>query len=140
MNKFFKPSLPIGMIGSIISLVLFFTNGFYVLVIPVFEKTMDNGPAFKAVDDLVFYMPCIFMVLFLAYLIAGLIYKKDHRCKTEDKATEELIAKNAGIRKELYEKAEYLSHEYYRNCPSCGSARTDGDTVCSFCGTPLIRR
>ena len=73
MSKFFKPSLPVGIIGIVLNLVLFISNGYYTLVIPVFEKTIDDGPLFTAIDELVFYTPCIFMALFAAYLIAGLI-------------------------------------------------------------------
>lgn len=140
MSKFFKPSLPVGIIGIVLNLVLFISNGYYTLVIPVFEKTIDDGPLFTAIDELVFYTPCIFMALFAAYLIAGLIYKKNHHYKEEDRVTEELIVKNAAIQSKLDAEVEYLKHEYYRNCPSCGSARADGQQVCAFCGKDLIKQ
>lgn len=140
MVKFFKYALPIGITGIILNVILFISNLYYELVIPVFENTMDDGPLFTFFDVLVFYTPCIFMVLFAAYMVVGLIYNKNHRYKQEDKVTEELIAKNAAIQKSLDAKADYLKHEFYRNCPSCGSARADGQQFCAFCGKDLIKQ
>ena len=78
------------------------------------------------------------MALFLAYLIAGQVYLKIHREKKEDEATEKLIDKNAGIQKALDDKAEFLKHKYYTNCPKCGAVREENTSVCSFCGTSLL--
>ena len=84
LEKFFRYSLAIGITGAVINLILFATNIYYNLVIPIFEKSMDDGPAFTFIDDLTFYTPLIFMALFLAYLIAGQVYLKIHREKKED--------------------------------------------------------
>ena len=138
MNRFFKHSLIIGIIGIALNLVLYMTNGYYELVIPIFEKTMEDGPAFTVIDHLTFYTPVIFMVLFLAYIIAGRIYMKNHHEKVEEQVTEELFEKNSKIQKVLDEKAEFLKHKYYTNCPKCGAVREENKNVCSFCGASLI--
>lgn len=138
LEKFFRYSLAIGITGAVINLILFATNIYYNLVIPIFEKSMDDGPAFTFIDDLTFYTPLIFMALFLAYLIAGQVYLKIHREKKEDEVTEKLIDKNAGIQKALDDKAEFLKHKYYTNCPKCGAVREENTSVCSFCGTSLL--
>ena len=80
----------------------------------------------------------IFMVLFLVYIIAGRFYMKSYHLKTEQKATEKLIEKNNEIQKSLDEKAEFLKHKYYTNCPNCGAARQENRNVCVFCGASLI--
>ena len=138
MYKFFKFSLPIGIAGTVLSLILFATNGFYELVIPLFEKTMDDGPVFTAIDNLVYYTPVFFAVLFLAYVVSGQLYLKKHHLKKEEKVTEKLIEENAEIQKVLDEKAEFLRHKYYTNCPKCGAVREENKTVCSFCGASLV--
>ena len=138
MKRFFEHSLLIGIIGIVVNLVLYMTNWYYELVIPVFEKTMEDGPAFTFIDYLTFYTPVIFMVLFLAYLIAGRVYMKNHHLKVEEQVTEKLVEKNTEIQKALDEKAEFLKHKYYTNCPNCGAAREENRNVCSFCGASLI--
>ncbi len=138
MMRFFKHSLLIGIIGIAVTLILFMTNWYYELVIPVFENSMDDGPLFTFIDYLTFYTPVIFMVLFLAYIIAGRFYMKNYHLKTEQKATEKLIEKNNEIQKALDEKAEFLKHKYYTNCPKCGAVREENKNVCSFCGASLI--
>ena len=138
MKRFFEHSLLIGIIGIVVNLVLYMTNWYYELVIPIFEKTMEDGPAFTFIDNLTFYTPVICMVLFLAYLIAGRIYMKNHRLKVEEKVTEELVEKNTEIQKVLDEKVEFLKHKYYTNCPKCGAVREENKNVCSFCGASLI--
>ncbi|MCR4731341.1 MAG: hypothetical protein K5881_10490 [Saccharofermentans sp.] len=138
MNKFFKFSLPIGIAGIVLSLILYATNGFYELVIPLFEKTMDDGPSFTVIDNLVYYLPLFFAALFLAYVIAGQIYMKKYHEKEEAAKTGKTIEKNEAIKKELDEKAEYYRHKYYTNCPKCGAVRVENTTACSFCGTSLI--
>ena len=109
MMRFFKHSLLIGIIGIAVTLILFMTNWYYELVIPVFENSMDDGPLFTFIDYLTFYTPVIFMVLFLNE-----------------------------IQKALDEKAEFLKHKYYTNCPKCGAVREENKNVCSFCGASLI--
>ena len=64
LHKFFKYSLPIGIVGFVLNLILFATNGFYELVVPVLENSSLDGSVFTFFDDLIFYTPCIFMVLF----------------------------------------------------------------------------
>ena len=82
MNKFFKYSLPVGIAGMVLNIILFATNFYYELVIPVFENSMEDGPAFTFIDNLVFYTPVIFIVLFAAYLIAGQIYLRSSMLRT----------------------------------------------------------
>ena len=138
MYKFFKHSMLIGIIGAIANLVLFVTNLFYKLVVPVIENSNLEEAAFKFFDDLIYYTPVIFLVLFIAYLIAGQLYLKKHHVEHENKLNEKNDEKNEKIQKDLDEQAEYLRHEYYTNCPKCGAARAENTTVCSFCGTSLI--
>lgn len=138
MYKFFKFSLPIGISGIVLSLILYATNLYYEWVIPVFEKTMDDGPAFNAIDHLVFFTPLIIAAVFLAYLVIGQIYLKRHNEKNEEIETGKTIVKNEAIQKELDEKAEFYRHKYYTNCPKCGAVREENKTVCSFCGASLI--
>ena len=138
MYKFFKHSLPIGIAGIAVNLLLFATNWYYVWVIPIFENSGLEGAAFKFFDDLVFYTPCIFAVLFAGYIVAGQLYLKKHHLKAEEKVTEKLIEKNTEIQKELDAKAEFLKHKYYTNCPKCGAAREENKAECSFCGASLI--
>lgn len=138
MYKFFKHSLLIGIIGAVLNLFLFVTNFFYELVVPVIENSKLEGRAFSFFDDLIFLTPVIFMVLFIAYLVIGQIYIKKHHVKTEIKVNEVNDEKNAEVQKTLDEKAEFLKHDYYTNCPKCGAARAEDKDICSFCGTSLI--
>ncbi len=137
MYKFFKHSLLIGIIGAVINLILFVTNFCYELIVPVIENSGIEGPAFKFLDDLIYYTPVIFAVLFILYLVAGQVYLKNHHEKAEIKLNAKNEEKNAGIQKGLDEQAEYLKHKYYTNCPKCGAVRSENETVCSFCGTSL---
>lgn len=138
MSKFFKFSLPIGIAGIILNIILFATNFFYELAVPLIENSSLEGGAFSFFDDLIFYTPCIFIVLFIAYIIAGIIYKKKICVKAEEKVTEELVERNTEVQKELDAKAEFLKHKYYTNCPNCGSARAEDEQACRFCGASLI--
>ena len=138
MKRFFKYSHIIGIIGIVVNLILFMTNRYYELVIPFFENSMEDGYLFTFIDYLTYLTPVIFMVLFLAYIIAGRFYMKNYHLKTEQKATEKLIEKNNEIQKALDEKAEFLKHKYYTNCPKCGAVREENKNVCSFCGASLI--
>ena len=139
MKKFFKYSFVIGLIGIIINLILFVTNAYYELVVPVIENSsLEEGPLFTFLDNLIYFTPCIFMVLFAVYMIAGIIYKKKFHEKVETKVTEELVKKNTAIQKDLDVKAEFLKHKYYTNCPNCGSVRVENTSVCSFCGASLV--
>ena len=139
MKKFFKYSFVIGLIGAVVNLILFVTNLFYELVVPVIENSsLEEGPVFDFFDNLIYFTPCIFMVLFVLYIVAGIIYKKKFHEKNEEKETEKLVEKNEKIQKGLDEKAEFLKHRYYTNCPNCGSVRAENTDVCSFCGASLI--
>ena len=138
LNKFFKYSLQIGIAGIVINIFLFVTNLYYELVVPVIENSSLEGAVFIFLDNLIFYTPCIFMVLFVAYIVTGQIYNKKYHVRNEDKVTEKLIEKNEAVQKVLDDKAEFLKHKYYTNCPNCGSVREENKTVCSFCGASLI--
>ena len=138
LNKFFKYSLQIGIAGIVINIFLFVTNLYYELVVPVIENSSLEGAVFIFLDNLIFYTPCIFMALFVAYIIAGQIYNKKYHVRNEEKVTEKLIEKNEAVQKVLDDKAEFLSHKYYTNCPNCGSVREENKSVCSFCGASLI--
>ena len=138
MKNFFRFSLPIGIAGIILNIILFATNSYYELVVPLIENSSLEGGAFSFFDNLIFYTPCIFIVLFIAYIIAGFVYKKKSYAKAEDKVTEKLIEKNVEVQKDLDVKAEYLKHKYYTNCPSCGAAGAENESVCRFCGASLI--
>ena len=137
-SGFFKYSLPIGIAGIALNVFLFATNTFYELAVPMIENSSLEGPAFKFFDDLIFYTPCIFMVLFAVYIVIGQICLKKKHAKNEDKAAEDLKIKNAEVQKVLDEKSDFLKHKYYTNCPNCGSVRIENTSVCSFCGTSLI--
>lgn len=138
MNKFFKYSLPIGIAGIVINLIIFAFNWYYELVIPIFEKTMEDGPLFTFIDYLTYFTPLIMAVLFAAYIVAGQIYMKKHHEKVEQQVTEKVIEKNDKLQKELDAKAEFLKHKYYTNCPKCGAPRQENMAECSFCGASLI--
>ena len=138
MYKFFKHSMPIGIAGIVLSLLLFATNWYYKLVIPIFEKTMEDGPAFSIIDNLTYCFPLILAALFVVYIVLGLIYLKKHHEKVEEQVTEKAIEKNEELQKELDAKAEFLKHKYYTNCPKCGAPREENKTECSFCGASLI--
>ena len=139
MKKFFKYSFVIGLIGAVINLILFVTNLYYELVVPVIENSsLEEGPVFDFFDNLIYFTPCIFMVLFVLYIVAGIIYKKKFHEKNEENVTEKLVEKNTAIQKDLDVKAEFLKHKYYTNCPNCGSVRVENTSVCSFCGASLV--
>ena len=139
MKKFFKYSFVIGLVGAVINLILFVTNAYYELVVPIIENSsLEEGPLFTFLDNLIYFTPCIFMVLFAVYMIAGIIYKKTFHEKVEADVTEKLVKKNAAIQKDLDVKAEFLKHKYYTNCPNCGSVRVENTSVCSFCGASLV--
>lgn len=138
LRIFFKYSLPIGIIGIVVNLGLFITNAYYELVVPVIEDTFIEGALFNFLDNLIYYTPCIFMFLFVAYVVAGMIYKKKFHEKVEVEETEKLIVKNSAIQKDLDAKAEFLKHKYYTNCPKCGAVRVENTSVCSFCGASLV--
>lgn len=138
LQKFFKYAFPIGVAGIAINLLLFITNWYYELVVPLIEDTFIEGALFHFLDNLIYYTPVIFMLLFVAYIIAGHIYMKKVHIAKEVQEKEKLVEKNEKIQKELDEKAEFLKHKYYTNCPNCGSVREENANVCSFCGASLI--
>ena len=138
LTKFFKYSLPIGIAGIVLNIILFATNLYYELVVPIIENSSLEGAVFSFFDNLIFYTPCIFMVLFAAYIVAGQIYMKKAHAKNEDKVTEKLMVKNAEVQKELDKQADFLKHKYYTNYPKCGAVRVENTNVCSFCGASLI--
>ena len=47
LNKFFKFSLPIGIAGIVLNIILFVTNIFYELVVPVIENSSLEGAALQ---------------------------------------------------------------------------------------------
>lgn len=138
LEKLFRYSLLIGIAGIILNIILFATNAYYELVVPVIENSSLEGAAFTFFDYLIYLTPCIFIVLFAAYIIVGQIYMKKFHLKNEIDATGNLIEKNNEIQKILDEKKEFLKHEYYTNCPNCGSPRSENESVCAFCGASLI--
>lgn len=138
LEKFFRYSTVIGIIGAVVNLTLFVTNIFYNLVVPVIENSGIEGALFKFLDDLIYYTPVIFMFLFIAYIIAGQLYLRKHRTDNEIKLRNNLVEKNDEIQKDLDEKAEYLRHKYYTNCPKCGAPGEENKDICSFCGASLI--
>ena len=138
LTKFFKYSLPIGIAGIVLNIFLFATNLYYELVVPIIENSSLEGDIFTFLDYLIFYTPCIFMALFVVYIVLGQIYMKRKHAKNEDKVTEDLMIKNAEVQKVLNEKADFLKYKYYTNCPNCGSVRVENTKVCSFCGASLI--
>ena len=139
MYKFFKYSLPIGIVGAVLNIILFATNWYYELVVPVIENSSLEGTAFRFFDDLIFYTPCIFIALFIAYIVAGQVYMKKYHETQEDNITAEHAKENTRKQKELDARAEFLKHKYYTNCPNCGSPRADDESICKFCGASLIR-
>ena len=139
MNKFFEYSLPIGIVGIVINVILFATNIFYELVVPIIENSSLEGDAFNFLDDLIFYTPCVFIVLFAVFLICGQIYLRKHHQEKETHITNEHIKDNDSKQKVLDDKLEFLKHKYYTNCPNCGSARAEDESTCRFCGTSLIK-
>ena len=138
MEKLFRHSLPVGIAGIVVNIFLFVTNLYYELVVPVIENSSLEGAVFHFLDALIFYTPVIFMVLFAAYIVAGQLYMKKFHVRKEVTETEKLMAKNAAVQKELNEKADFLKHKYYTNCPNCGSVRVENTSICSFCGASLI--
>ena len=138
LHKFFKYSLPIGIVGFVLNLILFATNGFYELVVPVLENSSLDGSVFTFFDDLIFYTPCIFMVLFAAYLVAGQIYLKKIPEENEERIASNHIRKNQKELRAIEEKAEFLKNNYYTNCPNCGSAREADEKICSYCSASLV--
>ena len=139
MKKLLKYALPIGLAGIMFNLLLFVTNWYYELVVPVIENSNIGGGLFHFLDVLIYITPVIAIVLFTVFAVAGQIYMRKAEAANEVKITEELRQKNAAVQNELNEKAEFLKHGYYTNCPNCGSARAENSSVCSFCGASLIR-
>ena len=110
------------------------------MVVPIIENSKLEGSAFKFFDDLIFYTPCIFICLFLAYLIIGQIYLKRHHEEGEVKVTQKHEQENAAAQKELDEKLAFVKKKFYTNCPKCGAARSEDEAECKFCGTSLLIR
>ena len=112
MKKFFKYSFVIGLVGAVINLILFVTNAYYELVVPIIENSsLEEGPVFNFFDNLIYFTPCIFMVLFILYIVAGIIYKKKFHEKEEVKVTEELVKNLLS-----YNKLANESIVLYENC------------------------
>lgn len=135
--NFFKYSMQIGIAGVVVSIILFATNWFYELVVPIIENSTLEGATFKFWDDFIFYCPLIFMALFIAYFIIGQIVNKKRMEVAADKEIEENNAKNNKIINELTEKKAWLKRSFHTNCPNCGSPRGEHQTHCSYCGTNL---
>ena len=58
MKIFFKYSFVIGLIGSVVNLILFVTNLFYELVVPLIENSsLEAGPVFDFFDNLIYFTP-----------------------------------------------------------------------------------
>ena len=69
MYRFFKHSLLIGIIGIILCIVLFATNGLYRLITPLLEKSGLEGVAFVILDTLIFIMPLLLIIPIVIYII-----------------------------------------------------------------------
>lgn len=138
LAPFFKYSMPVGIAGIALNFLLFVTNWYYELAVPVIEDTAIEGALFNFLDALIYYTPVIFMVLFAVYIIIGQIYMKRVHVANEVVETEKLMVKNAAVQSALNDKEEFLRHDYYTNCPKCGAVREENKNVCSFCGTSLI--
>ena len=138
LRKFFKYSLPIGIAGILLNVILFASNLFYELVVPVIENSSLSGSTFKFFDNLIFFTPIIFLVLFVAYLIVGQIYLHRFHQKEEDKVSADLNKDKSAKQNALNEKAAFLRKKFYSNCPNCGSVRVENEEVCSYCGTSLL--
>lgn len=138
MKKFFiKYSIPIGIAGILICIILFATNAFYELVIPVFEKSSLEGSAFTFWDDFVFYFPMMLLPFFIAYIVLAQVIGKKNLENAIDKETIETHEKNAKTLADLEDKRDWLKKKLYNNCPNCGSARAEKKTHCVYCGQDL---
>lgn len=138
MKRFFKYSLPIGGIGTVIFLVLFVTNALYELLIPIVENSSLEGAAFEFWDNFIFYLPIIFVVLFVVYAIAGylIVDKSDNQ---ELAATiSEVVDPMVKDAKDITKKSNWLSHDYHTVCPQCGARRKTDERKCEFCGHDLM--
>ena len=140
MRKIFKYSLPIGIAGTIIFLVLFITNAFYELLIPIVENSSLEGAAFAFWDNFLFYLPLLFMVLFIAYAAIGVIITKTTEDKSLDSAIKEAIQPVLNDSEEIKKKREWLSHDYHATCPKCGSPRKTDESTCRYCGQDLLKK
>lgn len=138
MQKFFRYSLQIGIIGIILCIILFATNAFYELVIPLVEKSNIKGDSFKTLDDLIFYTPLILIIPFVIYMVAGIIYIRRSQVAIENKDAKRLLKENAKRQASLDKRADFLKKHYYSNCPNCGSVRVEDESECLYCGASLI--
>lgn len=140
MYRFFKHSLLIGIIGIILCIVLFATNGLYRLITPLLEKSGLEGVAFVILDTLIFIMPLLLIIPIVIYIIAGHIYVQRYLENAEARASRKLLKENGAKQVVLDDRIDFLKHKYYSNCPNCGSVRVEDERECSFCGTSLVIR
>ena len=138
MRKFFSHSLEIGIVGILLCVVLFSTNAFYELVIPLVEKSGLEGTAFFFIDELIYYSPFFLMFLFVVYMIAGNIYIRKSQVSLEKDAAKNLLKANGARQAALDDRVEFLKKDYYSNCPNCGSVRVEDEKECKYCGASLI--
>lgn len=135
--NFFKYSFIIGIAGIILSVLLFATNWFYELVVPVIENSSLEGAAFTFWDDFIFYCPLIFLALFIVYLVSGQIINKRLASEAIDKSIQDSKEQNQALIDDLNAQKDWLKRSFHRNCPNCGSARGEHQTHCTYCGADL---
>lgn len=138
MYKFFKHSLLIGIIGIIFCIVVFVTNIFHNLVMPLIENTGLEGTSLSVVNSIISALPLLLIIPLVIYIIAGHIYVQRYLENAEAKASRKLLKENAAKQVVLDDKVDFLKHKYYSNCPNCGSVRVEDERECKFCGTSLV--
>lgn len=110
---------------------------FYEKVIPFAENAIMSDQAFAFIDDLVYYLPAIMMLLnAVAALVIGIV-----RLKFARKVCIYVVNTNISnqVIAETGEEIEVIIEQlwYHDTCPNCSGDALSHDTRCKNCGSSL---
>lgn len=122
-------------IGAVIWFIVNFF--FYEVVIPYAERARMSDAAFAFIDELVFYLPSIMILLSATtYFVLGRVRLKMAKAVCIKVVDTNITDNHVKITQEEIDKLYELIW-FYDICPNCGSEALGKDTRCKFCGTSL---
>lgn len=114
--------------------VMMLFNIWYELIIPYFERTMDEStPEFMRIDDLVYYCQFVFpLFLVILFLIA-----KAKADKIKYEWAKETVNHYETIRLQDNEAFKKAILKYEVTCPNCGAPNGGDLTICEYCKSEM---
>lgn len=142
VNELIKRTPKIIWMSSFVWLILgIFSFGsnfvFYEAFIPYFETRVMTDEAFAFVDELIFYTPAGFTLLWAVSCYVLVLVRDNllHKCAL--RIVEDNNAAFERMKTEEFIVSTLSSKWYHNNCPNCGAAAENDMLYCNHCGTSL---